>query len=152
MRTIFDEHVSPRIVRALENNARLAFGWTLGHVIGSKYASVEDEEWFVAFRNDGGEVVISADRRMLRRRTLLRTLSETGLITIYLPREYAEGRRLFQLSYLAFWWDQIVRELYQAAPGDILAAPRHIGAGVFRKVAVHDVHEGALETSRKKRR
>jgi hypothetical protein len=126
LRTIFDEHVSPRIVRALENNARLSPNWTLEHVIGSKYASVEDEDWFVAFRNDGGEAVISADRKMLRRKTLLRGISETGLVTIYLPREYAEGRRLFQLAYLAFWWDQIVQELQHAAQGDILSsAPPH---------------------------
>lgn len=151
MKTIFDEHVSPRIVRALENNARLASGWTLEHVIGSKYASVEDEDWFVAFRNDGGDAVISADRKMLRRKTLLRTLSETGLVTIYLPHEYARGRRLFQLSYLAFWWDRIVEELQQAAQGDILAAPRNIGAGAFRKVAVRDIPEVSEGTSREKR-
>jgi hypothetical protein len=138
-------------VRALENNARLAPSWTLEHVVGSKYASVEDEDWFVTFRNDAGEAVISADRKMLRRKTLLRTLSETGLITIYLPREYAEGRRLFQLSYLAFWWDQIVRELQRATQGDILAAPRQIGAGAFRKVAVREIYETAERTSRPKR-
>lgn len=119
MRLIGDEHVSPKIIRAVRELALAGkparTGWSIESVIGSRYASTEDEDWIAAFATDGGQGLISADRRMLKRPTLITQIAETGVVGVYVQGGWANENRVQQAAHLLFWWPRI-EETFATAP------------------------------------
>lgn len=103
MRIIGDEHVSPRIVQALRELAIARKpGWQIEAVNNSRYATGEDEDWVAAFARDGGQAILSADRRMLQRPTLIAQIARTGITGIYLREGYASADRVRQAAHMLF--------------------------------------------------
>lgn len=142
MRLIADEHISFRIVNAISDLARLPTGWSFEAVKRSKYASIEDEDWLEQFANDGGKGLISADKSMLKRPTLVRAISDTGLVAIYLPGEFGEGGhkgyggkgRLYQMAYAAYWWTEFQAVFGRASEGTAWRAPRRLHIGECQQI------------------
>lgn len=128
MRLIGDEHVSPKIIRALQDLAISRIdGWQIESAVGSRYSGREDEDWVAAFARDGGHGLISADREMLKRPTLITQISETGLIGIYVRGGYANAPRVRQAAHMLFWWPRIEETFRKAAPGTAWIVPNGFG-------------------------
>lgn len=132
MKIIGDEHMSPRIVRAVSDLA-LKRGWSIEHVIGSSYQSRADEDWVSAFANSGGNVFLSADRQMLKRPALISKISELNLIGIYLPSDWAQSKRHLQAAHILYWWPKIEATLETCAPGTAWNVPKGFGGGDLRQ-------------------
>lgn len=131
MNIIGDEHLSPRIIRAVCEIA-LRKGWRLEKVVGSALCNREDEDWVEAFAESGGNAIVSADRAMLKRPTLIKKISDLGLIGIYLPSEWAEARRQYQAAHILFWWPKIEQTIETSAPGSAWIVPKGFNSGDLR--------------------
>lgn len=109
MKLIGDEHVSPRIIRALHDlalNQKSTAGWTMESA-RDHFAGSEDEDWVVEFARAGGDGLISADREMLKRHTLIQRIAETGVIGVYVGGAWATADRVRQAAHLLYWWPKI---------------------------------------------
>ncbi len=133
MRLIGDEHIAPKIVTAVCEIA-LSRSWAFDTVVkGSPYSAIEDEDWIAAFSRDGGDCVVSADREMLKRATFLQKITQTGLILVCLPKDYAEGRRQFQAAKMLYWWPKIEECVANSERGKIWIVPKGLGGGELRE-------------------
>lgn len=137
-----DEHISHRIVKAINDLARLPDGWNLGSVKKSDFTGMEDEDWIDAFSADGGNGIVSADKQMLKRPTLVRQISSTGLVAIYFPGEFGEGGhkaypgkgRMYQMAYTAYWWHSMQVTFASASEGTAWIMPRRLHLGEPREI------------------
>lgn len=120
---VADEHISPRIVKAV-NELALTKNWRFSHVIGSEYRSRPDEDWVESFAKNGGNAIISADRAMLKRPSLLEKLKVNSIVAVYLPSEWASSKRNHQAAHILYWWPHIEAALTSSAPGDVCIVPR----------------------------
>jgi len=93
-----DEHVSPKIVRAIQSLA-LSDGWELTHVRDHPSARTADETWMPRFALEGGQVILSADRKILRPHQLA-AISQGNLIGVFLSAKWAEARRYAQAAHI----------------------------------------------------
>ena len=71
-----DEHVSPKIVSALQLLV-LRSDWELSHVRQVHAARTLDETWIPRFASEGGRVLLSGDASMLRRPNELKAILES---------------------------------------------------------------------------
>jgi hypothetical protein len=131
MNLIGDEHLSPKIIRAVGEIA-LRRGWRHDNVVGSDLCNREDEDWIEAFAKAGGNAILSADRAMLRRPTLTKKISDLNLIGIYLPAEWAEARRHYQAAHILFWWPKIERIIETSTAGSAWIVPKGFNTGELR--------------------
>jgi hypothetical protein len=76
-----DEHIAPKITKAVQSLI-LADGWELTHVREFHAARTADETWIPRFAAEGGQVFLSADRKMLSRPHQLAAIAEGNLIGI----------------------------------------------------------------------
>lgn len=118
-----DEHLSPKIVRAVSEIA-LKKGWRFDHIIGSTLCSLQDEDWIESFSKVGGNVIISADRAMLKRPTLIKKISDFGITGVYLPAEWANARRHYQAAHILFWWPSIEKVIEESQKGTAWIVPK----------------------------
>lgn len=124
MKVICDEHVSPKIVRAVVDlGFKHSTAWELQSVRGSEYQSKEDEDWVSAFAKAGGQGLISADRAMLQRPSLIKQISETGLVGVYVKGRWGQSDRVRQAAFLLFWWPTIRKTLESAPAGSAWLLP-----------------------------
>jgi hypothetical protein len=84
-----DEHISPKLVRAVQSIA-LSAGWELSHVRDHNSARTADETWMPRFVAEGGQVIISADRKILARPNQLLAIADGNLIGVFLSAKWAE--------------------------------------------------------------
>ena len=134
MKLIGDEHVSPKIVREVNDIALTKKLFTLESIIGNTaYQATEDEDWIDKFAKDGGHGILSADRKMLKRPTLIKRITDHGMIGIFLPAEWANSKRPYQMSHILYWWAEIEAKFQSAAKGTAWFAPKGLGTGVFRE-------------------
>lgn len=132
MKLITDEHISPRIARAVQDIA-LRREWSLETIIGSTaYRGREDEDWVGLFAKTGGHGLISADRQMLKRPTMIGKITQLGLVGVFLPAEWAESRRHYQAAHILYWWPRIA-DCFDASPkGSAWIVPKGMGSGELR--------------------
>lgn len=131
MIVIADEHVSPKIVRSVREIA-LRRGWRLENVSGSDLCSREDEDWIEAFASAGGRAILSADRAMLRRPTLIQKISDLGVMGIYLPSEWAAATRQYQAAHILYWWPKIEATIETGTLGSAWIVPKGFNSGDLR--------------------
>ena len=132
MRIIADEHISPKIVRA-DSELALSNPCSLEAVRGSVYQGRPDEDWVAAFARDQGAAIISADRRMLRRPTMIQKITQTGLRAIFLPQDWAESKRYYQAAHILYWWPKIESIISSAPSGTAWIVPKKMGGGELQQ-------------------
>lgn len=142
---IGDEHLSPRIIRAVCEIA-LRKGWTFDKVVGSELCNREDEDWIEAFAKAGGNAILSADRAMLRRPTLTQKISDLGIVGIYLPAEWAEAKRQYQAAHILYWWPKIELTIETSAPGSAWIVPKGFNSGDLRLYIDKQLHEASVRS------
>ena len=124
--------ISPKIVRVVSETI-LETSWQFDTVYTAKLTGQADEDWIMAFARSGGNVIISADQKMLKRDTLVRRISDTGLIGVYLPSFYAGLKRDEQLAYFVHWWKKIEEQITKASSGSVWLVPKGLGGGDIRQ-------------------
>lgn len=124
--------ISPKIVRIVSETV-LSSGWIFESVITANLRGRADEDWIMTYARSGGNVFISADQKMLKREALLRGISETGLIGIYLPSAWAGQRRDQQLAHFVHWWVKIEQAIQDASSGSAWVVPRGLGDSDLRQ-------------------
>lgn len=138
--------ISPKIVRTVSETV-LSPGWVFESVITASLRGKPDEDWVSTFARTGGNVFISADQRMLKREGLLRRISDTGLVGIYLPGVWGGLRRDEQLAYFVHWWRKIEQAAMDSCPGTAWVIPRGLGGGELRQHKVMKYVKSAQKIS-----
>ncbi|MDG3440068.1 hypothetical protein [Nitrospirillum amazonense] len=126
MKICADEHISPKILRAVKEIV-LSRSFSLFGVADLEFRGTEDEYWISTFARNGGNAILSCDRKMLKRDSLLTHIQETGLIAIYFPEEWAMAKRHFQAAHTLFWWPKIEETINTAPSGSIWIMPPDFG-------------------------
>lgn len=132
MRIIADEMISPRIVRTISDTV-LRASWQFDSVFTANLRGQADEDWIMSFARSEGHAIVSADQKMLKREALVQSISETGLIGIYLPAVWAGQQRDQQLAYFVHWWRKIEQKIEAASLGTAWIVPRGMGGGELRE-------------------
>jgi hypothetical protein len=131
-----DEHVSPKIVRALKE-VSLSPGWELTCVREFHAPRTADETWIPKFAAEGGQAIITADAGMLKRPHQIVAIQQSGIIGVLLSSAWAEGRRHFQAASLIYHWPKIEAQLLASQPGDFWRVPSTIDDRDLEKIVVN---------------
>jgi hypothetical protein len=123
-----DEHVSPKIIRAVQSLI-LSKGWDLSHVRDHNAPRTADETWVPRFKIEGGEGILSADRKMLARPHQLAAIRDAGLVGVFLSPQWAEAKRHAQAANLLWWWPRIEAAFKTSQPGQCWRVPYEFGEG-----------------------
>ena len=117
-----DEHVSRRIIRAIQEVA-LSKTFELTHVRDVHERRTADETWIPRFASEGGKAILSGDRRIRARPHQILALQKSGLVSIFLPAEWANSHRGAQAALLLYWWSKIEAKIAEATPGECWLVP-----------------------------
>lgn len=101
-----DEHVSPFIVKAIREIA-LSPGWEITSIHEVDQGGDDDVHWITAFANDGGDVILSADRDFLTLEPQVNAVFDTGLRVIHLPGKWGNAKGHMQAAHILQWWSRI---------------------------------------------
>ena len=123
---------SPKIVRHISETF-LRANWRFDTIQSANLRGRADEAWIATFARSGGNAIISGDRAMLKRLELVRQISETGLIGIYLPSKWSQSRAHEQMAYCIYWWKKIEETINQSTPGSVWLTPNGMGSGELRQ-------------------
>lgn len=122
MRVRADEHVSPRIVRAVRESV-LSPGWELSHVRDVHERRTADETWIAHFAAGGGNAILSGDRKMRARPSQIRAIRESGLVAVFMSSGWSQAAGPEQAAQVVFWWRQIETIIAGAEPGECWLVP-----------------------------
>lgn len=136
MRCRADEHVSPRIVRALRE-VSLASGWELTCVRDVHPTRTADETWMARFAAEEGKGIITADAAILRRPHQIAAVQASGLFGLILPSTWAQSQRHVQAASLVLFWPKIAEAFDTAQPGDFWKLPNALLSGSLQKITVN---------------
>lgn len=131
-----DEHISPKLIRAVQSIA-LSHGWELSHVREHNAARTADETWIPRFVAEGGQVILSADRKIMARPHQLMVLIESKLIGIFLPAKWAEARGHAQAAHLLWWWPRIEATISTSRAGQCWKVPYDFGDGALEEIKIN---------------
>jgi hypothetical protein len=130
VRIVADEHLSPRILRAVQdialprNDSIILESVRHSDLIGS-----EDEYWIERVAASGGNGILSGDRRMLKRPRILTIIRDSGLIAVMLPAVWSNANRTFQAAFVLYWWPAIQKTFQDGETGSIWTVPDGFGHG-----------------------
>lgn len=136
MKVRADEHVSPKIVRALRDVA-LSTGWELSHVRDAHPARTADETWVPRFAAEGGKAIITADYNMLKRPHQLLAVRASNVVGLILPHSWAGAKRHIQASALIFHWPEIEASFLSGQPGEFWRLPTNLHKGPLEKLVIN---------------
>ena len=131
-----DEHVAPKILRALENLV-LRDDWELSHVRDFHGARTLDETWIPRFASEGGRVLLSGDASMLRRPHELKAILESRVVVVVMAPPWQNSKRHQQAASLIWHWPAIEAALLTASDGDCWRVPFAFGSSTIEKVSVN---------------
>lgn len=122
MRFLFDEHIAPRLVRAL---SELAAGepYAVQHLRDRFPHGTTDVTWLGDLAAEGGWAFVSEDRRIRRRPHELAALRESRLIGFFLAKGWNQEGLWGHAALLIGWWPAIVATAAQAKPGQMFEVP-----------------------------
>ena len=128
MKIAFDEHIAPPVVVVFKALAEQGFLRGYGFVSARDYhASIDpkndDRPWLQRFKEDGGHVVITGDRKMRGRPHERRALKDAGFTVMFLGRPWDEMERYGRAAILVRWWPVIEKHLPVAPPATFWEIP-----------------------------
>lgn len=136
MKVRADEHVSPKIVRALRELA-LSPGWELSHVRETHPPRTADETWVPRFAAEGGKAIITADANMLKRPHQLLAVQQSGVVGLILPHAWASAKKNVQASSLLYFWPEIEETFRAAQPREFWRIPSSLHKGPLEKIVIN---------------
>lgn len=111
MKIALDEHISPKVIDAISGLLEDARHGEIIVVSAYKYAEPparSDVPWLRKFALDGGNVVVTADKKMRSRLHERQALLDLEFIAIFTPANFADMKFMEQAAYLLMWWSVIV--------------------------------------------
>jgi PIN like domain len=131
LKVFFDHNLSPRLAHAL--NVLLGpEGDQVVHLTDRFPADTEDRAWIIVLGDEGGWVVISADRRIHRNRLEREAWRRTGLIVFFLAPQWRRLRHIEIAWRLLRWWPRIDEQVRIVSPPAAFELPLAYGAGRLR--------------------
>jgi hypothetical protein len=131
LKVFFDHNLSPHLAHAL--NVLLGpEGDQVIHLTDRFPPDTEDLVWMSALGDEGGWVVISADRRIHRNRLEREAWRQSGLVVFFLTPQWRRLRNLEIAWRLVRWWPRIGDQVRIVAPPAAFELPLAYGAGRFR--------------------
>lgn len=110
MKLLFDNNISPRVARAI--NELLSADGDSAYAIRDKYhASTPDIEWITGLASEGGWSVVSGDHRITKNKAERAAWLQTELVGFFLEPSLARLDPLQQTARLLFWLPIIRRQL-----------------------------------------
>lgn len=136
MKIAFDEHVPPGIVRVLQNLVDEGLIEGVEICSAKDYAPANwtpemgeksDVPWLRRFAKDGGQVVITGDKRM--RTKPHERLALGGFVAFMFHPRWNHLDALERSAVLMHWWNRIVETAQQSKPGSFWEIPYSWSAG-----------------------
>jgi hypothetical protein len=143
-----DEHVSPKIVRAVKEVA-LSVECELSHVRDVHGARTADETWIPRFAAEGGKAIITADANLLKRPHQIAAIQASGLFGVILPPTWAVAKRHIQASALIYHWPEIELCFAGAQSGEFWRIPAALHKGPLEKLNINYARATSIEASEK---
>lgn len=123
-----DEHVAPKIIKAVETLI-LSDGWELSHVRDKHSSRTMDETWVPQFADEGGKGILSGDRKMLAKPHQIMAIIHNGLVGVFMSKQWSEAKRHIQASNLLLWWPRIEGAFKTSKPGKCWKVPFEFSLG-----------------------
>lgn len=126
MKVALDENIPLGIVRAFQ--ALTKEGTLRGVEIVSAREYAEDHEkddvpWIKRFAVDGGQVIISGDKRMRARVHERDALTSAGMIVFFFTSSWSSKNDFTKSAMLLNWWPKIAEYIANGKPGDFWEIP-----------------------------
>ena len=135
MKIIADEHISQHLVSAVNGCGMVTKGIEFVSIRDfPEFLASEDENWITSASRIGFKGVLSADRAMLRRPTMIEALKQLEYVAIYIPKDFANGNIEYQKSYIIYWWTEIQKTFNTAETGTIWMSPKGLAGGSVRRI------------------
>ncbi len=120
MKLLADEHVSTRLVAALKHV--LWGGIDLAHVKDRHGPGTPDEAWLSAWINDGGDAVLSGDRRFMTRAATVERIRRARIAAFALEPPWQKWPLHRQAALILAHWDSVLDQI-QAGGGSTWKVP-----------------------------
>lgn len=121
MKVALDEHISPALldaVRKLLENERHGDVTVVGAKNYAEPPAKSDIPWLKKFKDDGGEVIVTADKRMRANLHERAAIQELGLVCFFVPPQWPKWKLMRQSGYLILWWEVIVDVARKSSKGE----------------------------------
>lgn len=136
MKVRADEHVSPHIVSAIQDMA-LNESWELSSVFTSGDRGNDDEHWITKFSHEGGQAILSADRRIIVHPPQIAAVFNTGMRLIQLPHNWASARIALQAAHVLLWWSRVEKILEKMNDTECYRIPWNLKeTGSLKKIPI----------------
>lgn len=110
-----DEHIAPKIVRAVRDIA-LRPGWDLSSVSEVDHSGYTDVHWITVFSEEGGDAILTADKDFFSLEPQINAVFATGVRVLHLPKRWAQARRDLQAAHILQWWRRLEEKLEDMNP------------------------------------
>lgn len=110
MKLLFDNNLSPRVARAI-NELLIGEGGAAVALRDKFEASMPDVEWIAALGVEGGWSVVSGDHRITKNHAERAAWMQTSLVGFFLERALLQLDPIQQTSRLLLWLPVLERQL-----------------------------------------
>lgn len=137
MKFSFDAHVPIAIFeffQLLENRGRItkhSFRFANDYVLDHDPKD-DDRPWMYRFAEDGGEAIITGDKKIRGRLHEQAAYIEAGLILYMLPPKWNDWKLFRKMAFLLNWWERISEHCTTASPSTCWAMPLAWEGGKFK--------------------
>jgi len=115
LKIFLDNNLSPFLAHSL-NELLEPEGDQIFHLTDHFQPQVDDLAWMRALAEEGGWVVISADRRIYRNRLQREAWRRSRLIAFFLAPQFAKARNIEIAWRLLRWWPRIREQVAIMTP------------------------------------
>lgn len=131
MKVFVDNNLSPYLAHAL--NALLEpEGDQVVHLTDRFAPDTDDRTWIGELGNEGGWVVLSADRRIYRNKLEREAWRRSRLVVFFLTPQWRRARNTEIAWRLLRWWPRIAEQVQIVAPPAAFELPLAYGSGRLR--------------------
>jgi hypothetical protein len=131
LKVFLDNNLSPYLARALDAPLEPE-GDQVVHLTDRFRADTEDRAWINALADEGGWVVISADRRIYRNRLEREAWRRSRLIVFFLASQWQRAGNIETAWRLLRWWPRIRDQAGIVAAPAAFELPLAYGSGRVR--------------------
>jgi hypothetical protein len=131
LKVLLDNNLSPYLARAL-NALFEPDGDQVVHLAERFPPKTDDRAWIGALGEDGGWVVISADRRIFRNPPEREAWRRSGVVVFFLAPQWAKARHIDISWRLIRWWPRIREQVAIVAAPAAFELPFRYGSGRLR--------------------
>lgn len=127
MKVFVDNDIAPSVARAV-HQAVLTSGDT-AVALRDKFAQdAKDIEWIKKLENEGGWVVVSADKRITRNKIERDAFRSTNLIGFFLAPGWSKITIIEQTARLLLWWPRLKVQTNLVRGGSAFELPINAGS------------------------